>query len=148
MYRLVNQPRLAYLYASMAKTMPYPKFDILFIDEDVYRWQCDDEIAATAFYLHKYDEGIAACEALLKNSTFPDTERPRMEANLANYKTKMQEMGGVLQAMRDMEGQKPVAVPSPTETMLKQQEDEVAKRKRLEMLLDRNKNKKKFKARR
>jgi hypothetical protein len=32
--------------------------------------------------------------------------------------------------------------------MLKQQEDEVAKRKRLEMLLDRNKNKKKFKARR
>jgi hypothetical protein len=71
-----------------------------------------------------------------------------MEANLANYKVKMQEMGGVLQAMRDMEGQKPVAVPSPTETMLKQQEDEVAKRKRLEMLLDRNKNKKKFKTRR
>jgi glycosyltransferase involved in cell wall biosynthesis len=148
MYRLVNQPRLAYLYASMAKTMPYPKFDILFIDEDVYRWQCDDEIAATSFYLHKYDEGIAACESLLKNSTFPNEERPRMEANLANYKVKMQEMGGVLQAMRDMEGQKSVAVPSPTETMLKQQEDEVAKRKRLEMLLDRNKNKKKFKTRR
>jgi hypothetical protein len=148
MYRLVNQPRLAYLYASMAKTMPYPKFDILFIDEDVYRWQCDDEIAATSFYLHKYDEGIAACESLLKNPSFPNEERPRMEANLANYKVKMQEMGGVLQAMRDMEGQKPVAVPSPTETMLKQQEDEVAKRKRLEMLLDRNKNKKKFKTRR
>jgi glycosyltransferase involved in cell wall biosynthesis len=148
MYRMVNQPRLAYLYASMAKTMPYPKFDILFIDEDVYRWQCDDEIAATAFYLHKYDEGIAACESLLKNPTFPETERPRMEANLANYKTKMQEMGGVLQAMRDMEGQKQVAVPSPTETMLKQQEEDAAKRKRLEMLLDRNKNKKKFKTRR
>jgi len=148
MYRMVNQPRLAYLYASMAKTMPYPKFDILFIDEDVYRWQCDDEIAATSFYLHKYDEVIAACESLLKNPSFPNEERPRMEANLANYKVKMQEMGGVLQAMRDMEGQKPVAVPSPTETMLKQQEDEVAKRKRLEMLLDRNKNKKKFKTRR
>jgi hypothetical protein len=71
-----------------------------------------------------------------------------MEANLNQYKVKMQEMGGVVQAMRDMEEQKPVASPSPTETMLKQQEDEMARRKRLEMLLDRNKNKKKFKTRR
>ena len=148
MYRMVNQPRLAYLYSSMAKTMPYPKFDILFIDEDIYRWQCDDEIASTAFFLHKFDEGISACESLLKNPSFPDTERPRMEANLNQYKVKMQEMGGVVQAMRDMEEQKPVASPSTTETMLKQQEDEMARRKRLEMLLDRNKNKKKFKTRR
>jgi glycosyltransferase involved in cell wall biosynthesis len=149
MYRMVNQPRLSNLYASMAKTMPYPIHDILFIDEDVYRWQCDDEIATTSIYLHKYDEGVAACESLLKNPNLPETERPRIQANLEAYKAKMTEMAGLLNAMRSMQNQQPqTSVISPMENTLKQQEEEATKRKRLEMLLDRNKNKKKFKARR
>jgi glycosyltransferase involved in cell wall biosynthesis len=144
MYRMVNQPRLAYLHAVMAKSMPYPKFDILFIDEDVYTWQCDDEIASTAFYLHKYDEGIASCNMLLANPKYPDTERPRMESNLKLYAQKMHEAGGMVQAMRSMEQgesqqpQVPITVVPAVSTA-----DDATKRKHLEQLLNRNKNKKK-----
>jgi len=103
MYRLINQPRLAYLYASMAKDMPYPEFDILFIDEDIYRWQIDDEIASTSFYLHRFDEGIHACKKLLANPSFPETERGRMSENLKHYEQKIQELGPSLNAMREMD---------------------------------------------
>lgn len=142
MYRMVNQPRLAYLYATMAKKMPYPLHDILFIDEDVYRWQCDDEIASTAFYMHRYDEGVEACNNLLKSPLFPASERPRMENNLETYKQKMVEFGGTVSAMREMEEkhktQNSTVNPNTPNTM-----DDAARRKRLDMLLDRNKNKKK-----
>lgn len=106
MYRMVNQPRLAYLYAKMAKDMPYPKFDILFIDDDVYAWQVEDEIASTAFYLHKYDEGLAAINSLLNNPRYPETERPRMETNLKLYQHKMAEAGPMLATLRQMEESK------------------------------------------
>lgn len=142
MYRMVNQPRLANLYATMAKTMPYPIHDILFIDEDVYRWQCDDEIASTCFFLHKYDEGIAACESLLKNPLFPESERQRMEGNLQAYKTKMTEMAGLVAAMRSMQPPQQ-QTQSPTANALDAAAEQEQKKKRLEMLLNRNKNKKK-----
>jgi glycosyltransferase involved in cell wall biosynthesis len=146
MYRMVNQPRLAHLYACMAKTMPYPIHDILFIDEDIYRWQCDDEIASTSFFLHKYDEGIAACESLLKNPSFPESERPRMEANLQAYKEKMKEMAGMVAAMRSMQPPQQQQTQSPTTNALDDAAEQEQKKKRLEMLLNRNKNKKKKKA--
>lgn len=147
MYRMVNQPRLAHLYACMAKTMPYPIHDILFIDEDIYRWQCDDEIASTSFFLHKYDDGIAACESLLKNPSFPESERPRMEGNLQAYKAKMTEMAGLVSAMRSMQPAQQQQTQSPTANALDAAAEQEQKKKRLEMLLNRNKNKKK-KARR
>lgn len=146
MYRMVNQPRLAHLYACMAKTMPYPIHDILFIDEDIYRWQCDDEIASTSFFMHKYDEGIAACESLLKNPSFPESERPRMEANLQAYKGKMKEMAGMVAAMRSMQPSQQQQTQSPTANALDDTAEQEQKKKRLEMLLNRNKNKKKKKA--
>ena len=139
MYRLINQPRLAYLYAMMAKTMPYPKFDILFIDEDVYKWQIDDEIAATSFYLHRYDEGIAACKALIDNPHYPESERPRMVQNLKSYEQKMVENASMIQAMRQMEPQKtPVATPQID--MLNKQREEDDRRDRLKKLLNRKKD--------
>jgi glycosyltransferase involved in cell wall biosynthesis len=139
MYRLINQPRLAYLYAMMAKTMPYPKFDILFIDEDVYKWQIDDEIAATSFYLHRYDEGIAACKALIDNPHYPESERPRMVQNLKSYEQKMVENASMIQAMRQMEPQKtPVATPQID--VLNKQREEDGRRDRLKKLLNRKKD--------
>jgi hypothetical protein len=139
MYRLINQPRLAYLYAMMAKTMPYPKFDILFIDEDVYKWQIDDEIAATSFYLHRYDEGIAACKALIDNPHYPESERPRMVQNLKSYEQKMVENASMIQAMRQMEPQKtPVATPQ-IDLVAKQKEED-DRRDRLKKLLNRKKD--------
>lgn len=143
LYRMINQPRLAYLYACMAKTMPYPKFDILFIDEDVYKWQIDDEIASTAFYLHKFDDGISACRSLLENPLYPEQEKPRMQQNLALYQQKMQEMGHMVSAMRDMENSKPQTpkIDLIASTLDKQKEED-DRRDRLKKLLNRKKDRK------
>lgn len=143
MYRMINQPRLAYLYATMAKTMPYPKFDILFIDEDVYKWQIDDEIASTAFYLHKFDDGISACRSLLENPLYPEQEKPRMQQNLALYQQKMQEMGQMVSAMREMENSKPQTpkIDLIASTLDKQKEED-DRRDRLKKLLNRKKDRK------
>lgn len=141
MYRMVNQPRLAYLYAKMAKAMPYPIYDILFIDEDVYKWQVDDEIASTAFYLHHYDEGVAACKRLLENSNYPESERPRMQKNLESYQVKMQEMAGALEAMRKMQGQQPQQE-TPATNLMEKAVDDTERRERINKLLSRKKDRK------
>lgn len=148
MYRMINQPRLAYLYATLAKKMPYPAFDILFIDEDVYKWQTDDEIASTAFYLHKYDEGISYCRSLLENKNFPDTERPRIEQNLKLYEQKINENVGMLNAMREMENSHAKTIPDSSSVIdsLKASHDDAknqeARKKNLQRLLNRRKDRK------
>lgn len=143
MYRMIKQPRLAYLYAKMAKTMPYPKYDILFIDEDVYKWQIDDEISATAFYLHNFDEGIQACEKCLSNPAYPESEKPRMQNNLEMYKAKIQEAGGLMNAMRDLHSQNTAAPQnSPTEKMVRQMQEKDESEKRIRRLLNRKKDRK------
>lgn len=144
MYRMVNQPRLAYLYASLAKKMPYPKFDILFIDEDIYRWQVDDEIAATAFYLHRFDEGIEASRALLENQYYPDDQKPRMQENLKLYEQKIKEMNPSVQAMRDMHQSMPTPPAStlnaPTTTMSLSAAESADRQTHLRKLLNRKKD--------
>ena len=140
MYRLINQPRLSYLYAKMAKQMPYPHFDILFIDDDIYKWQIDDEIAATAFYLHRYDEGLAAGRSLLTNPLYPESERARMETNLKLYEQRMAESAGMISAMKAKEAQ-----PIPTNVVVpitKNQGEEEQRRENLKRLLNRKKDRK------
>ena len=148
MYRLVNQPRLAYLYAKMAKDMPYPHFDILFIDDDIYKWQIDDEIAATAFYLHRYEEGIASARSLLANPLYPESERPRMEQNLKLYEQKIMDSADMIRVMKEKEAQananKPV-IPIANivgEKQLQKADEEELRRKNLNRLLNRKKDRK------
>jgi len=144
MYRMINQPRLAYLYARMAKDMPYPKFDILFIDEDIYKWQVDDEIAATAFYLHRFDEGIAACEKLLSYPEYPESERERMKSNLSMYRQKMAESGDIISAMKQMRDEPVSASPiiPQTQSQVSSKKEEELRRENLKRLLNRKKDRK------
>lgn len=143
MYRMVNQPRLAYLFAKMAKDMPYPQFDILFIDEDVYRWQVDDEIASTAYYLHRLDEGLEASARCLSNPFYPESEKTRMETNLKLYQQKMVEAGPSLDAMRKMQERKTpeVKIPEKSADVLEKESDE-KRREHLKRLLNRKKDRK------
>ena len=56
LYYAVNKLRedgrykLAYNLAKIAKKIPYPKNDILFIDRSVYEWKIDYEISICAYY--------------------------------------------------------------------------------------------------
>jgi len=96
LYRQNGNPRLGYLFAKQALSIPYPENDILFLTHDVYDWQCLDEIAACAFYLHNYDEGLAACKLLLENPRFPKEHHTRTKENMNHYINAIQERNKVL----------------------------------------------------
>jgi glycosyltransferase involved in cell wall biosynthesis len=84
-YRLNGKPALGYVFAKMAAEIPYPKDDILFIDNDVYRYGILDEIGSTAFYAGKIEIGYNACKALLDRNLLPANEIERVKKNLNEY---------------------------------------------------------------
>ena len=84
-YRMMGHPRLAFLYAKMALDIPYPKDDILFVSEDVYKHAVLDEIASTAFYAGKPHMGYSACKKLLLENLLPPDQVERVQTNLSQY---------------------------------------------------------------
>ena len=81
----MDKPTHAYIYAKQAAQIPYPEHDILFISDDVYRWQALDEYVSTAFYAHDFEDGRSACLELLNNRPLPKGERNRIQQNLTHY---------------------------------------------------------------
>lgn len=90
-YRLSGHPRLAYMFAKQGLDVPFPHGDILFIPTDMIEWQLLDELASTAFYVGKFQEGYDACVKLLTENKFPESERQRIMTNLEQYQLGMQE---------------------------------------------------------
>ena len=91
-YRMNGKPALCYLFAKMAADIPYPKEDILFIDNDVYKYGILDEIGSTAFYAGKVEIGYNACKALLDRNLMPASEIERVKNNLKEYERGIVEM--------------------------------------------------------
>ena len=85
LYRGAGKFNHAYLFAKQAAAIPYPKHDILFISDDVYRWQALDEFVSTAFYCHDFTDGRNAAMHLLQNNLIPESEKARIEQNLKHY---------------------------------------------------------------
>ena len=85
LYRSMEKPALAYLYAKAGLEVPYPDQDILFIQEEIYRYGMLDEVGATAFYAGKPHIGYAACKKLLDEKLVPEGERQRVEGNYKSY---------------------------------------------------------------
>ena len=84
-YRIQGKPALGYVFAKMAAEIPYPKDDILFIDNDIYRYGILDEIGSTAYYAGKVEIGYNACKALIERNIIPENEIERVKNNLAEY---------------------------------------------------------------
>jgi len=91
-YRLSGHPRLGYLFAKQAQSIPYPAQDILFLSNEVWDWQILDEIGSCAFYVGQFQDGYNACMKLLNENKFPETERQRIMNNLEQYQLKLAEM--------------------------------------------------------
>ncbi|MBC8442699.1 MAG: glycosyltransferase [Proteobacteria bacterium] len=91
LYRQNGNPRLAYLYAKAGLDTPFPENDILFISHDLWEWSLLDEITASAFYVHKFEEGLAACNLLLKNGNVPKAHLQRIKDNKNHYETAIKE---------------------------------------------------------
>ena len=93
LYRQVhNKPKLAYIFARMALEIPYPADDILFIHDDVYKFQILDEIGASAFYAGKPHVGYHACQRLVNEGLVSDAHKERVMENLKSYEKVMQQI--------------------------------------------------------
>lgn len=85
--RYHNQRRefaLAALFAREGLRIPYPT-DKLFVEQAVYRWQLLDQLGIADYYLGATAEGVSAIARLLQGSDLPESERQRVEMNLAFY---------------------------------------------------------------
>jgi len=91
--RLNGRPAIAYVFAKNAIEIPYPQEDILFVQEDVYKWAVLDEIGATAYYAGKPHVGYSACKKLLEENIVPEGEaKERVTKNFSEYERVMTEM--------------------------------------------------------
>ena len=97
--RMKEQPRLAYFYAKSADRLPFPEWDILFVNKDVYDFMIMDEISATAFYCHEFEEGIRVSRKLL-SLNLPDGYKDRIRNNLEQYEIANKEHKARMSAMR------------------------------------------------
>jgi hypothetical protein len=123
----MGQPRLGYLFSKQAKDIPFPEQDILFLANEIYEWQIDDEIAASAFYVNKWEEGYQACVKLLQEGKMPEGERGRIEENLKQYQAKMSE---IQQQMQQMQQQQMAMQQQMHEKAQQAKAEEKAKRKK------------------
>ena len=67
------------LYAS---TITKPKDTVLFLEIDTYDWRVWDELAIIAFFTGQKAITKMACEKLLAEKKFPESQRDRIETNL------------------------------------------------------------------
>ena len=67
------------LYAS---TITKPKDTVLFLEIDTYDWKVWDELAIIAFFTGQKAITKMACEKLLAEKKFPESQRDRIETNL------------------------------------------------------------------
>jgi glycosyltransferase involved in cell wall biosynthesis len=80
-----NMPILAFMFARAAMDIPFPKDDILFVPDIVYRFGILDEVVASAAYAGHPTIGYLACEKLLKEGRVPENELPRIHKNFEEY---------------------------------------------------------------
>jgi hypothetical protein len=91
MYQLARYHRerrefaLALVFARQAMAIPRPA-DLLFVDEEVYRWRSLDELSVAASWAGAMAEGRHAIDRLIAEGNVPASERARVEANLRFYR--------------------------------------------------------------
>jgi glycosyltransferase involved in cell wall biosynthesis len=83
-HRLRGEFPLAHLYAARAAMIPRPA-DLLFLDDDAYRWRALDELAIAAFYVGQHVEGRTAMLELWRSGRFPASEQERLRRNCGYY---------------------------------------------------------------
>ncbi|HEX3895453.1 MAG TPA: glycosyltransferase family 2 protein [Rudaea sp.] len=81
-FRLNSRWHLARQYAEIAATLPLSD-DVLFVDRTVHDWRARDEWSIASYWCGDYAASARLCKELLTNRRLPDTERTRVEKNLA-----------------------------------------------------------------
>ena len=68
--------------AMYAASIPKPTSQVLFFEPEMYDWRALDELSIMAFYCGRRDIAKDATLRLLNEGKLPDSQRPRIEANL------------------------------------------------------------------
>ncbi len=93
-FRAKKRYAKAYLFARAGMGMPKPN-DHLFIAQDVYDWRLFDEVGISAYYVGRYAEAKAACEAVLARAAqglaVPAEDVSRIRDNVAYSDRKLAE---------------------------------------------------------
>lgn len=86
-YQRVDNFELSWMFISRACELEYPTQSILFVDNEVYNYKRWHIMGIVAWYVGKYEQGMAACEKALnaKECRFRDID----ESNLNLYKKKV-----------------------------------------------------------
>src|SRR5262249_48528536 len=82
-YRLDERHWLGYLFAKCAGEIPLPEEDTLFVGEDIYTWQANDEHAVFARGIGKHQEELTLNRRMLARSDLPEYDRQRIIKNRA-----------------------------------------------------------------
>lgn len=85
-YREKGKNQLSFMYARQASEIPFPKDDILFIDHNVYKYQCDLEKSIVGYYTPFYkQEGFKAINNLVLSRDAPENVRQLSINNIIHY---------------------------------------------------------------
>lgn len=119
-YRKYNRPAAAFLMAFQALSIPKPDGDILFVDNDPYKWGILDEIVSTAHSTGKFHLGLQAADRLLNENLLPPEQVERVQKNRQSYYNKVMEIQMMLaqQNKAQVEAQAKLQVPAIPKTTL------------------------------
>lgn len=100
-YREKGMNRAAVLFAEQAMAIPYPSGDLLFVEDDAYRWKAREDYAIAAFYVPEHRErGAAVCDALALDRSVPEDVRRLAWDNLFHYARPLAEAAPSFKARR------------------------------------------------
>lgn len=91
-YRKYGRPAAAFIVAFQALSLPKPEGDILFVDNDPYKWGILDEIVSTAHAVGKFHLGLQAADRLLNENLLPPEQIERVQKNRQSYYNKVMEI--------------------------------------------------------
>ena len=78
---------LALVFASTSMRTP-PCNDVLFVEEEIWRWRMTDEYAVLCYYNGNHEEAYRVNKALIESEVYsqiPDNEKARIEKNMEFY---------------------------------------------------------------
>lgn len=90
-YRRNNEYAAATLTASIARTIPYPAKDLLFVEKWVYDWGVPFELSINAYWVGRYEDADHLNTSLLSKSDLPESIRDAVIRNSGFTKAKLLE---------------------------------------------------------
>ena len=83
--------KMAYPFAKIANEIPFPSFELLFVNTEDYSWRRYDELAVTAYYVENYMLSKVLNEQLLSKGLLPTNQIDRIKDNLQHAEIKLKE---------------------------------------------------------